>query len=271
MAKKRALVPSGERNKIISQMMRIRGRMSVSELQELLGVSDMTVRRCLNEMAEDGIIKRIHGGAVLVNMGQNAHLFHQRQLDNPEMKAALAKAVASFIPDGGSIYLDGGTTCFEVARRLPEGLRCFVVTDSFAVLRELRGRTGIEAIIFGGQLAEDDNTVDGPLTAEIAAKMIVDMAIFSSAGFSEDRIENAGMSSLLTKKVMIQTAQRSLCVVDASKYRNVKCVKFCDWDEVSILVTDSRLPEEAVEAIRSKGVEVHVIPYVGSPQHAERG
>jgi DeoR/GlpR family transcriptional regulator of sugar metabolism len=172
----------------------------------------------------------------------------------------LAARVQSFIPDGGSIYLDGGTTCYEVAKQLlSSNKKCTVITDSIAIPRELLGKSGVDVILLGGQLSADGNTLDGPLTAEIAARMSVDLCVISCDGFNNERLEVQGLAGAQTKKLMLQTAALSLCVTASYKYSKQRCFHFCGWEEVDMFLTDSDLPEAARKAIGKHGVEIHVV------------
>lgn len=248
-----------DRTKTVCQALRQRGRMSVAEIQALLGVSDMTVRRCLNDMAAEGLLRRVHGGAVAVDASPANLAFNARTVENLEYKTALAREAVKYIPSGCSIYLDGGTTCYEISRHLPADLKCFVVTDSIAVLKELRGRPGIETILLGGQLAADDNTVDGPMAAENAAKMSVDLCMISVGSFTTRHLQNNVLTSMLTKRIMLENAKRNICVSDAGKFNKSKFMRICEWDAISLFLTDDRLPQQARDAIAARGVEVRVI------------
>lgn len=252
-------VPPKDRHQTIYQMLRLRGKMTVAELQALLGVSDMTVRRSLNDMAASGMIRRFHGGAEYIDVDQNERLFQTRERENVEYKLAIAREAMQFLPPGGSAFLDGGTTCYQIAKCIPRDFSCYIVTDSIATAREVRSRPGVEAILLGGQIADDDNTIDGPLTAELAAKISVDVCMFSTSSFNVEGLENVVLTSVLTKKAMIEKAGRNVAVADASKFDKARFIRFCDWDRVDVFITDERLPEDALETIRGAGVEVRMV------------
>lgn len=259
MARGRTAASSKERNERIYQILQERRTMRISEFQEYLGVSDMTVRRSLNEMASEGLIKRVHGGAVVIDK-EDDRSFQARTKQNQEVKAALAEKALEFIPDNSSIFLDAGSTCLAVAKKLaPSNKKCIVITDSILVLQELQGLPNIEAMILGGTLANDKATVDGALTVETAQKIAVGLCIFSANAFNTEQMENQFLTGALTKKILIQKATKSMFIADSSKYNKQSCFKFCGWEEVDMLLTDSNLPPQAAEIIRSRGVEVHQV------------
>lgn len=260
MAKSKIVPSLQERNNVIFHMLRVKRNMKVSELQEVLGVSDMTVRRCLNEMANEGLIKRVHGGAVAIEQWEREDPFNARVAKNIEVKVALAKRAVELIADGGSVYLDGGTTCYEISKQLAfNGKKLVVITESIAVVRELRSVPNIKTILLGGELAEDGNSVDGPLAAENAAKFTVDLCIFSTGGFDNDHLEMQQLTSIPTKKVVFQRASGIMCVSASEKYKLPRCFRFCGWDEVDTFVTDSGLPEDARKVISAFGVDVQLV------------
>ncbi len=248
-----------DRNRMISEMLRLKGKITVSELQKALGVSDMTVRRCLNEMASEGLLKRIHGGAAAMTRETSKVNFDERAMENLEYKTALAQAAVKYITPGSSVYLDGGTTCYQVARHIPDGVNCFIVTDGISVLKATRGRPGIETILLGGQLCDDNNTMDGPLAAENAAKLKVERCIISCGSFTSRYLQNNVLTSMLTKKIMLDNAGENICVCDAGKYNKTKFLQFCDWSQISVFITDSRLPKEAQDEIAAQNVKIELI------------
>lgn len=248
-----------ERNKLIYNMLREKRSLRVAELQALLGVSDMTVRRCLNEMANDGLLRRVHGGAVALHVADISVPFQTKLMAHQEKKIAIAKKAVECIPAAGSVFLDGGTSSYEIARRLAAaGAPGLVVTDNLAVFLEMSRKTHVETILLGGKLSGDDNTLDGPLTAETAGKFSVDLAVISAGGFNDEQLENRGFTGSITKRVMIQRAERVMCIADSSKYRNTRCFRFCGWEEIDDFVTDSDLAAAVRERIAAHGVAVHV-------------
>ena len=251
-----------DRNSAILTQIRVKGFAKISELQELLGgVSHMTIRRSLNELAEEGLIKRVHGGATIPDPWEKEIAFQNRIAKNLEIKLSLAQHVQPMIPEGGSVYLDGGTTCFEIAKQLwIAEKKCTVITDSLAIVRELLGKQSIEAILLGGKLSDDGNTMDGLVTLETASRMSVDLAIFSCDSFNDDELQIHMFTGSRTKKSMMQRSESSMCVSASDKYGKARCFHFCGWKEIDTFITDSGLPESARDRIASHGVALRIVP-----------
>lgn len=248
-----------DRMEAIFQIVSRQGTARVTELQEVLGVSDMTIRRCLNAMAADGLIRRVHGGAAAIDGGESRFMIMRNSL-NTNVKELLANRAIDFMPEGGSVYLDSGTTCFAVAKRLATaGKRINIITDSIKITRELQGVRHLTTMLLGGILCDDMTTLDGPLTAEAASRISLDICLFSADGFNEERLDNKYLAGAMTKKIVISRSQRSMCICDSSKYNKRCCFMFCGWDEVDLFLTDSYLPPKARRAIADKGVEVHIV------------
>ena len=259
MAKEKGGNSIQDRNSTILNLLRMRRSMKISELQEILGVSDMTVRRCLNVMASDGLIRRVHGGAMAIEEGETRFVQLRNSL-NLDIKDRLAVRAFDFIPDNGSVFLDSGTTCFSVAKRLAvSGKKCNVVTDSIRILRELQGVRHLSTMILGGALSDDMTTLDGVFTADSAERVSMNICLFSADGFNDEQLENKFLTGAMTKKILISRTDRSMCIADSSKYEQRCCFRFCGWEDVDMLLTDSGLPERGVKAIAGKGVEIHVV------------
>lgn len=245
------------RNDLVYRTLLEKKTMSVAEIRELLGVSAMTARRCLDDLHAEGLIHRIHGGAMAVDLWSQDSLYHQRLMHRPEIKAELARHALEYVPEKGSVFIDSGTTCFELAKQLASfkggGV---VITDGIAVALELRGKPHFKTILIGGEIAEDGNSMDGSLAAEFVSNISVDVMFFSASGFNDDCLENSILAGYIAKKILLSKARKSVCVVDSVKYCQPRCFRMFDWQDIDVLITDTGLPETAQEAIGQKGVEI---------------
>lgn len=249
-----------QRYDVIFEALTKRRTMKIAEIQDLLGVSGMTVRRYLDDLQREGVLRRVHGGAAIVDLGTRISGFNQRLSLNTETKLALARYAFDLVPDRGSVFIDGGTTCFQLIKLLRKAdKKCVVITDGVAGILELGDRQGGLSILIGGQLGEDGNSMDGPMAVDMASRMSVDVAFFSSTGFDDERAEQGTLAGFLVKKVMLQKAARRVCMIDSGKYQNQMCFHFYGWEDVDMLITDSGLPDSARQAIAGKGVDVRIV------------
>lgn len=245
------------RNDLVYRTLMERKTMSVAEIRELLGVSAMTARRCLDDLHAEGLIHRIHGGAMVVDLWSQDSLYQQRMLHRTEIKATLARRALEYVPETGSIFIDSGTTCFEIAKLLASfkggGV---VITDGIAAALELRGKNHFKTILIGGEIAEDGNSMDGSLAVEFVSNISVDVMFFSASGFNDEGLENSILAGRTAKKILIGKSRKSVCVIDSVKYCQPRCFRMFEWTDIDVLVTDSGLPEAARKAIGRQGVEI---------------
>ena len=245
------------RKRNIYNLLQRQGAVTVSEFAALLNVSDMTVRRDLRTMAAEGLLRTVHGGAVALAQPADEKPFVSRQVERLERKQAIARQAATLLQGGESLYMDGSTTCAELARLL-HGQRHLVVTDSLSVLSELHGSAGIELVLMGGSLEKDGNTFDGLLAVESARKVNVEICLFSARSFNLDVISNPGIIGSQVKRIMIASARRCILLADSSKYGQTGVIRLCGWEDIDMMITDSLIAAEAREAIAAKGTEVRV-------------
>ena len=162
--------------------------LSVAELAEALKVSQGTIRNDLNALEEEGRLRRVHGGAVLIDQDQFQNLsFVRRYNQNVAAKLAIANEAALLVNDGDSILLDASSTSYYLARALSGRNKLRVLTNGFEVAREMAQNTSNTVILIGGVVNNDSFSVTGLLSEQIIADMRIDKAFFSCSGFSIER------------------------------------------------------------------------------------
>jgi DeoR family transcriptional regulator, fructose operon transcriptional repressor len=246
------------RKRMIFDVLLRQETITVTELSRILSVSDMTVRRDIRSMEKEGLLRQVHGGAVRVQKNEAEEPFSARRVEQQERKQAIAREALAWSRDNESFYIDGSTTCSELSRLLKGRGRHTVVTDSLSVLNELGGCPGIELVLLGGTLERDGNTFDGLLAVENARRIQVDCCFFSSTGFSDEDVVNAGMTGSQVKQMMIKNARKVVLLADSTKYGKRGIFKLCRWSDVDILFADSGLAETARTSIRAAGAEVRI-------------
>jgi DeoR/GlpR family transcriptional regulator of sugar metabolism len=247
------------RKRTIFEMLSEHGTATVIDIAERLGVSPMTVRRDIQAMASEGLVRRVHGGAAALHASVEVGTFGSRQVEELGRKKAIAASARGLLQGGETVYIDGSTTCGELARLLPGAAGFTVVTDSLYVVREVAGKQGIDLLVLGGLLDRDGNTFDGALTVENAEKIGVDVCFFSVRGLSADFIGNEGLVGTQVKQRMIRHAGRSVLLADSTKLGRKGLIRVCTWDEVDILVTDEGADPAGLDQVRLTGIDVRVV------------
>lgn len=143
-----------ERRQAILEELQLHGKVIAGELSTLYGVSEDTIRRDLRELAADGLLKRVHGGALPISPNHTPYL--ERDKQNPTSKARLAVAAGEVLHDGQLILMGGGTTNTGIAKNLPPNLRATIVTISPQIALHLSSYPYIEVILIGGRLNKSE-------------------------------------------------------------------------------------------------------------------
>jgi DeoR/GlpR family transcriptional regulator of sugar metabolism len=248
------------RQDTVYDLIRKHGGVRVSELEKWLQVSDMTIRRDLEDLAKKGLVRRVHGGAVLVEGVHTERSFVTRAVEELNRKMAIARLAVRFLKGNETLYIDCSTTCNELAKRLSNDMELKIVTNSVAILLDLQNRKNLEITLLGGTLEKDGNSLGGPLTQENAEKLAVDCCFFSAGGFTTDIITNPGMIGATVKKTMIRNAAKVFLLADSTKFNQRGFIELCRWRDVDALVTDSVLTQRDLKPIADQGVEVHIAP-----------
>jgi len=236
------------------------GVLRVSELSEMLGASEMTIRRDLDNLERRGLVRRIHGGAVHVNhtlLFEKS--FNDRAREHHSEKVAIGREAASHVGEGDAIIIDAGTTTLQVARHI-KAHDVTAVTNTLPVATELAAHDGISAILLGGDLKGPELCTVGPMVTESLSRMTADILFLSASGFSLERgLTDPDLREAAVKRAMIQSARRAILVADSSKFQAVRFAHIAPIDSVDIIITDSGLPQSGQRAIEALGVRVIVV------------
>ena len=246
------------RHQRICNMVQNKGNVTVSELQAVLGVSEMTIRRDLNTLSQEGLIMRVHGGAALRPVSLETP-FYERVVVNSHLKRAITRYAVTRIEAGDILFIDGSTTCSELADMLPENMDITVITNSLEAVQKLRKKARIYILSLGGDLAKDGNTFDGMMTLDNAEKIVVKKCFISGSGFSERGVLNAGMVGTAIKKVMLRNAREKFLLADSTKHEGPGLIKICEWNDIDVFICDNLLPADLQKIYSSVCLDAHFV------------
>ncbi len=254
-----------ERRRAILEAALTGERINVGALARRLGVSEVTVRRDLEQLARAGLLRRVHGGAQAVGRPGQLSVFEARLLQNVEVKRALGRAAAALVRPGEVIFLDSGTTVLEIARHLPEVLLeeggLTVVTRSLVIAGELRRFRRTRLIVVGGLYVHDYDDFVGAQAEGALAEIHADTLFIGTDGVTAGRgltTDNVPEASLY--RVMARRAGRVAVVTDSSKIGVNKVQATLDLDEVAVFITDDGAPADFVALLRERGCQVILVP-----------
>lgn len=234
-----------QRQEQILEQIRRNGGVRVSELVDSLGVSDMTVRRDISQLADRGRVVRVHGGATLSDAPHSSFepRFSTKLGEQHEEKLLIARLAAALVPPGSSVALSGGTTTLAVAEQLREVPDLTVVTNSLPVADALHepDRRDRTVVLTGGIRTPSDALV-GPVAVAALRDLHVGLLFLGVHGFSRRTgCTSPNMVEAATNKALIAAAGKTVVVADHTKLRLVGLSTILPMDEVDILVTDGGL------------------------------
>jgi DeoR/GlpR family transcriptional regulator of sugar metabolism len=250
-------VLSAERKRLILESAGRDGRVVAAELSRRFNVSEDTIRRDLRELASEGLLHRVHGGALPLPKPPVSVSYASRAGQSPEAKAAIARAAAALVRAGQLIAIDGGTTPLEVVQHFPPDLRATVVTHSLPVLDALATRAGIELIAVGGRVFGEALVTVGPVAVDAYRALRPDVCFFGVAGIDvEAGVTALNQDEALVKRAMVEGAAQVVAVAAAEKLGTAGPFRVAGIDRVSHLVTDRSAPEPLLRQFAEAGLEV---------------
>ena len=254
---------SAERRKKILELVEKRSSISVADMCELLDVSEMTIRRDLSMLSNQGLLQRVHGGAVSRRGRSYEPPYLMRSSKNTEAKQAIGEIAASLVMDGDSLALDNGSTVLELAKLLVGKRNLTVLTASLAVANILADAPGIRLILSGGILRQEEGSLIGHIAERTFQEFRIDKAFIGIGGISlENGLTEYNLEDTLVKRNMITNAEQIIVLTDSSKLGKTRFSYVAPLSVVDVLVTDSQASEEVLQDLRAQGIETLLTPPV---------
>src|SRR5215208_3820974 len=248
------------RQQEIMTIARQTGRVLVDDLATRFGVTPQTIRKDLNELCEQRLLTRTHGGAMVSSGVENMAYESRRHLAEQEKRRIGARA-AEIIPNNCSLYVNIGTTTEEVARHLTSHEGLLVITNNIHVANILMPLPKIEVIIAGGMVRRSDGGIIGEQTVDFISQFKVDYAVVGVSAIDDDgSLLDFDYREVRAAQAIIENARNVILVSDSMKFTRSAPVRIGHISQVDIFVTDSTPPETILEICRHKGVDVEIAP-----------
>jgi DeoR family fructose operon transcriptional repressor len=247
-----ALMLIAERQDKIVRMVEKLGSVQVEELAKELDVSTMTIRRDLEKLNAQGIINRCHGGAV----SKNEVIYADKRIRNSEIKSQLAKACYKYVKESNVVFLDAGTTTYEIAKLISNIPEITVVTNDIEIAKLLLDSSA-DLIICGGQVQKSTGSIHGYYTTQMIEFLRFDIAFFGTAAIDEDlNVMTPTTDKAFLKRMAIQKSQNAVLVADHSKFHSTALTfvnRITDYDNI---VTDFIFPKDTLKEVNKTGTMV---------------
>lgn len=252
------LLPALRRQRI-AEFLHHHGAVTLQQLAEALHVSLSTLRRDLDALAEEGVVERTHGGAILRHLQYSTfepNIAAARDLSPREKRLVGAAAADSLVP-GQSVIFDSGSTVLEAARAVvARKIPIVAVTNDIEIAQVLNGSPLVQVHIFGGQLRPGSNTVVGEQVQNAAKLICADVLFFGAHAVTDNIVSETSPEVAAVKRALMRSATSRRLLVDASKFRPRVFMTVCDMTEIAEVITDESAPQDELERIRSAGVKV---------------
>lgn len=248
-------VLAAQRKELILATLRAEGRVVAKELATELDLSEDTIRRDLRELAAEGLLHRVHGGALPASPAVAD--FTARTAIGTGAKVEVARTAAALVRAGQTVAVDGGTTARELARRLPADLRATVITHSPTIAVELATHPTVEVIIVGGRLFKHSVVAAGAIAHEAIGRVSVDLfflgvtGIHPTAGLTTGDADEAAI-----KRAWNARAAETYVLGSGEKIGAASAFEVVPLSAVAGVITDAGAPERGVAELRAAGVRV---------------
>ena len=250
----------GQRKELILDWLERDGRVHVAQLAESCAVSEVTIRKDLQELESLSLLKRVHGGAIVAKRSKYNLSLGDKIGRLSASKLAIATAALAYIRDGDTLILDAGSTTLALARLLRGRLRGLtIVTNSLPVIAELSHGGDFELISLGGVVREHSLAMIGPLTVAGLSRLHADIAFLGATGLTLERgVCTPNIIEAETKAAMVEAATERIALVDHSKIGQASLAPFASLAKLHRLVTDRPLPNGYSEHCQEIGLAVDV-------------
>lgn len=241
-----------ERREHLERLVSADGYIASAEVAQRLGVSEMTVRRDLRLLEEQGVVRRVAGGATIASAGVP---FERRDAVGAAQKRAIAALAVREIAGAEVVALDAGTT---VAAAAPLLRGTTIVTHSLPVIEALSGEAEPLLIAAGGHYQPDTRSFAGPFAEETLRGVRCDVALLSATAVGTDGLWGTNVLDAAIKRVLAAQSARVLLLADADKLDRVSPVRIAALDIIDVLVTDARADRDVVQRFERAGIEVRI-------------
>lgn len=245
----------GRRAAIIKLVQR-QGFVTIEALAQQFDVTPQTIRRDINELAEEGTLQRYHGGAALPSSVQNI-AYSSRQVLHLEAKQRIARAVAANIPNHASLCINIGTTNEEIAKALMDHEGLSVITNNLNVANLMAAKEDFQVIVAGGIVRARDRGIVGEATIDSISQFRVDIAVIGISAIDLDgTLLDFDYREVKVAQTIIRHARQVFLAADHSKLGRSAMARLGDMSVIDAFFTDVAPPEELISALEAAGTRL---------------
>jgi DeoR family transcriptional regulator, aga operon transcriptional repressor len=245
-----------ERQQRIMAILNRNGRASVSELSQVFGVSEVTIRADLQTLAAGDLIMRTHGGAVLAPRPPELSLTLRRQ-QQVDAKERIGVAAAALVDNGDAVFLDASSTALALAHALRQRRDLTVLTHSLVVAQSLLDAPGVTVVMTGGTLQRETVSLMGTDGLDILQKYNLKTGFFGAHGLSfPEGLTDVSAGEAEVKRQVVALCRQVVALIDATKWGRVGPASFARPEDLHVIITDTQAPVDLVGQAHLLGTRV---------------
>jgi DeoR family glycerol-3-phosphate regulon repressor len=244
------------RRQEILALARSQGRVAVEDLSVRFAVTPQTIRKDLNDLCDQRLLSRVHGGAIIASGVENVG-YEARRFISQDEKKAIGATAAALIPNNSSLFINIGTTTEEVARALLDHEGLLVITNNVNVATILYRQPRIDVIIAGGPVRRSDGGIVGSAAVDFISQFKVDHAVVGTSAIDESgALLDFDYREVRVSQAIISNARQVVLVSDRLKFERSAPVRIGHISQIDVFVTDRLLSAPVAELFRTHGVRV---------------
>jgi DeoR/GlpR family transcriptional regulator of sugar metabolism len=244
-----------ERQAYILHQVNLHNKVLSTDLSQHINVSDDTIRRDLQELAEAGKLIKVHGGALSPSFHNGHHT--SREVYSYTQKKIIAQKAVSLIKDGMFVLTGGGTTIIELARALPNSLHATFISGSIPAIFEYMNHPNIDVIAIGDKISKNSKITVGLEAVSKIRQLKADLCFLGINALNLDSgVSDNDWDVVQIKKAMIESAQKLVCLTIAEKINSQQPIQVCEISKIDTLITELSPDEPILEPYIKAGIKV---------------
>ncbi len=248
----------GQRHNQILQLVQTKGYATIEDLAREFNVTPQTIRRDINTLNDEGLLRRYHGGAGMPPSTENL-AYNERQTLCYHEKQRIAQLVARHIPDQASMFINIGTTTEAIAKALDPNSRLRVITNNINVSAILSANENFEVFVAGGLVRHRDGGIIGPLTVDFVQQFRVDYGIIGISGIDSDgALLDFDYREVRAARAIIDNSRKVFLATDHTKFGRNAMVRLGNITEIDAVFTDRTPPAAVVEIMEEADVDLYI-------------
>lgn len=249
---------SEHRLELIMSVLKSRGECRTRQLAEQFDLSEMTLRRDLQALEKRGLLKRVHGGAVLLNSDIN---YTMRLQYDQIQKQSIGRTATRMLKSGQTIYIDAGTTTLELARAIRDGLphitHLQIVTHGITIASELAGQTPYSVQLIGGDVYQNALSTVGPTALAQIGELNIDVFFMAAVGVNQGMgWSNSNHVEAVIKRAVIERSKQVCALADSSKWGHESYAAIVPFERIPYWVVNRGLAEDGIAAAKAANIEL---------------